>query len=259
MQPYYRVRSTVVSVWWQSCGPSPVPLPRGGAGKAQQGWGQRAEGRQCLWVRLQSLQGVCVQAPPPASPRALERGVGCGGAAAPVPLRQLGLRPLPHSAELRSCGAVLGAGVIQPLCSRLPHAAALTHGSPASPVPSSVLTAALRWPQLGCVGGCRRVPPTCRSSSQPPQGESASPSPLAGVKDARQHPRRGGRQGATGERWLPQCPGCPTDVPVRQGPSLQRVEHLTAPLPSAEAGGSAQCLVLSGQPGVTADPLSSCS
>lgn len=102
VQPYYRVRSTVVSVWWQSCVPSPVPLPQGGAGKVRQGWGQRAEGRRCLRVRLQSPQGVCVQAPPPASPRALERGVGCGGAAAPIPLRQLGLRPLPRSAELRS-------------------------------------------------------------------------------------------------------------------------------------------------------------
>lgn len=152
---------------------------------------------------------------------------------------------------LRSCGAVLGAGVIQPRCSRLPRTCT---DSRLPGLSRPVLTAALPWPQLGCVGGCRRVPPTCRSSSQPPQGESASPSPLAGVKDARQHPWRGGRQGATGERWLLQCPGCPADVPVRQ-----RVEHLAAPLPSAEAGGSAQCLVLAGQPGVTADPLSSCS
>lgn len=61
-----------------------------------------------------------------------------------------------------------------------------------------VLTAALRWPHVGCVGGSGRVPPASRSSSQPPQGESASPSPLEGVKDACQHPWRGSRQGATG-------------------------------------------------------------
>lgn len=39
VQPYYRVRSTVVSVWWQSCIPSPVPLPRGGSGEGAAGLG----------------------------------------------------------------------------------------------------------------------------------------------------------------------------------------------------------------------------
>lgn len=220
----------------------------------RQGWGQRAEGRRCPRVRLQSPQGACVQAPPPASPRALEHGVGCEGAATPVPLQQLGLRPLPRSAELRSrsrgwrdSASLLSPPTRRCTDSRLPG------------LSRPVLAAALRWPQLGCVGGSGRVPPTCRSSAQPPQGESASPSPLEGGKDARQHPRRGGRQGAAGERRLPPCPGGPADVPIRQGRSLQRVEHLAALLPSAEAGGSAQCLVLSGQPGVTADPLSSCS
>lgn len=107
VQPYYRSKPTVVSTWCEHL----LRRETGGlrADRAQQ-------------VGIMEPQGLCVQPHPPLR----ARSVWVAGGEAPL---------LPSHSDSRGTGpfprrgAFLWARMIQSRCSRLPHAAALTHGS----------------------------------------------------------------------------------------------------------------------------------